>query len=54
VATEVVAVSVGPKPSSEALRTALAMGADRAVHVETDVDCEPLGVAKCLKAVVAK
>jgi len=48
-----VAVSIGPKQSSETLRTALAMGADRAIHVETDVDVEPLGVAKCFKALVA-
>ncbi|MBV0934936.1 electron transfer flavoprotein subunit beta/FixA family protein [Marinobacterium weihaiense] len=52
-ATEVVVVSVGPKASQEVLRTALAVGADRAIHLETDADLEPLAVAKCLKQVVA-
>ena len=52
-ASEVVAVSVGPKASAETLRTALAMGADRAIHVETDVDVEPLAVAKLFKALIA-
>lgn len=47
---EVVAVSVGPKAAQEVLRTAMAMGADRGIHVETDVDVEPLGVAKLLAA----
>jgi electron transfer flavoprotein beta subunit len=47
---EVIAVSVGPKASQEVLRTAMAMGADRGIHVETDVDVEPLGVAKLLAA----
>lgn len=49
---EILAVSVGPKLNQETLRTALAMGADRALHIETDVDVEPLGVAKLLKKVV--
>ena len=53
-ATEIVAVSVGPKVVQEQLRTALALGADRAVVVETDDDVQPLGVAKLLKAVVDK
>jgi electron transfer flavoprotein beta subunit len=54
VATEVVAVSIGPQQASETLRTALAMGADRAILVQTTEDLEPLAVAKVLKAVVAK
>lgn len=52
VASEVVAVSVGGPKSQETLRTALAMGADRALHIETDADVEPLGVAKLLRHVV--
>ena len=51
VATEIVVVSVGPANAQETLRTALAMGADRAVLVETDAEVEPLAVAKLLKAV---
>src|SRR3954468_18113237 len=54
VATEVVAVSIGPAQASETLRTALAMGADRAILVQTTEDLEPLAVAKVLKAIVAK
>jgi electron transfer flavoprotein beta subunit len=53
-ATEVVAVSVGTTACQETLRTALAMGADRAILVETDAELQPLAVAKVLKAVVAK
>jgi electron transfer flavoprotein beta subunit len=53
-ATEVIAVSCGPAACQETLRTALAMGADRAVLVETDVELQPLAVAKLLKAVAAK
>ncbi|WP_375464737.1 electron transfer flavoprotein subunit beta/FixA family protein [uncultured Methylobacterium sp.] len=52
--SEIVAVSIGPQQSQETLRTALAMGADRAILVKTDVNCEPLAVAKILKAVVDK
>jgi electron transfer flavoprotein beta subunit len=52
VATEIVAVSVGPQKAQETLRTALAMGADRAILVLTDDVVEPLGVAKILKAIV--
>ncbi|SMF26486.1 electron transfer flavoprotein subunit beta/FixA family protein [Pseudogulbenkiania subflava] len=52
--TEIVAVSMGVKACEETLRTALAMGADRAVHVETDAVLEPLAVAKLLKAVAEK
>ncbi len=50
-ATEVVAVSIGPAKAQEQLRTALALGADRAIHVVSDEDLEPLAVAKCLKVV---
>src|SRR5689334_20271269 len=53
-ATEVVAVSIGPTQAQETLRTALAMGADRAILVEADGPVEPLAVAKILKAVVAE
>ena len=52
VATEVVAVSCGPAACAETLRTALAIGADRAVLVETDVELQPLAVAKLLKALI--
>jgi electron transfer flavoprotein beta subunit len=48
VATEIVAVSIGPTKAQETLRTALAMGADRAILVQTDEEVEPLGVAKIL------
>ena len=51
-ASEVVAVSVGPQAAQETLRTALAVGADRAILVTTDDEIEPLSVAKVLKAVV--
>jgi electron transfer flavoprotein beta subunit len=54
VASEVVVVSIGVQQSQDTLRTALAMGADRAILVLTDVMVEPLAVAKILKAVVAK
>ncbi|MBB4093957.1 electron transfer flavoprotein subunit beta/FixA family protein [Brucella pecoris] len=50
--TEIVAVSVGPAQAQETLRTALAMGADRAILVKVDEAVEPLGVAKVLKGVV--
>jgi len=50
-ATEVVAVSVGPAKAQETLRTALAMGADRAILIETEETAEPLAVAKILKGV---
>ena len=50
-ATEVVAVSIGPAKAQEQLRTALALGADRAIHVVSEDDLEPLAIAKCLKAV---
>ncbi len=53
-AAEVVAVSMGPAQCQETLRTALAIGADRAIHVVTDAELQPLAVAKMLKALVAK
>ena len=54
VASEVVAVSIGEKSCQESLRTALALGADRAIHVETTLETQPLGVAKALKAIVER
>jgi electron transfer flavoprotein beta subunit len=53
-AAEVVAVSCGVAACQETLRTALAIGADRAILVETDAELQPLAVAKLLKAIVAK
>jgi electron transfer flavoprotein beta subunit len=53
-ASEVVAVSLGEAKCQETLRTALAMGADRAIHVQTDAELQPLAVAKLLKAVVER
>ena len=53
-ASEVVVVSIGPAQASETIRTALAMGADRGILVKTDVNVEPLAVAKLLKAVVGQ
>ena len=52
--SEIVVVSLGVKQCEETLRTALAMGADRAVHVETDAELQPLAVAKLLKKIVDK
>ncbi len=54
IATEVVAVSCGINACQETLRTALALGADRALLIETDAELQPLAVAKLLKAVVEK
>ena len=51
-AEEIVAVSMGPQQCQETIRTALAMGADRGIHVLTDVPLEPLAVAKLMKAIV--
>jgi electron transfer flavoprotein beta subunit len=51
VVTEIVAVSVGPQKAQETLRTALAMGADRAILVMTDDEVEPLAVAKIVKGI---
>ena len=60
-ATEVVAISIGPKQCSDTIRTALAMGADRGIHIETKpdvrgdyVDLQPWGIASLLKGVVDK
>jgi electron transfer flavoprotein beta subunit len=50
-ASEIVAVSIGPAKAQETLRTALAMGADRAILIQSDDDVEPLAVAKLLKGV---
>ena len=54
VATEVIAVSIGVTQCQETLRTALAMGADRAILIETSADIQPLAVAKLLKAICEK
>jgi electron transfer flavoprotein beta subunit len=54
VASEVIAVSCGVAACQETLRTALAIGADRAILVETDVELQPLAVAKLLKAICAQ
>ena len=54
IATDVVAVSMGPKQCTETIRTALAMGADRGIHVLTDDALEPLAVAKAMKALAEK
>ena len=53
-ADEVVAVSIGPAQNQETIRTALAMGADRGIHIEASHDIEPLAVAKLLKAIVER
>src|SRR6266542_3947589 len=53
-ATEVVAVSCGVQACQETLRTALALGADRAILVETDAELQPLAVAKLLRAIAQK
>src|ERR1700691_6301193 len=50
-ASEIVAVSMGPAQCQETIRTALAMGADRGIHVETGVELQPLAVAKLLAAI---
>jgi electron transfer flavoprotein beta subunit len=54
IATEILAVSCGPTSSQETLRTALALGADRAILVETTEELQPLAVAKLLRAVIEK
>ncbi|MCT6855878.1 electron transfer flavoprotein subunit beta/FixA family protein [Bombella pollinis] len=53
-ASEVIAVTIGPQVAQDVLRTTMAMGADRAILISTDVDCEPRVVANLLKAVVEK
>src|SRR6266446_1167802 len=54
IVSEVIAVSLGIQQCQETIRTALAMGADRGVLVQTDVELQPLAVAKLLKAVIDK
>ena len=54
VAEEIISVTIGSTAAQEQLRTSLALGADRAILIETDSEVEPLGVAKLLKAVVEK
>ena len=54
IVTEIIVVSVGKKEAQEQLRTALALGADRAILVETDADAQPLAIAKALKAICDK
>ena len=54
VVTEIVAVTVGSKAAQEQLRTAMALGADRAILIETEEDAQPLAIAKALKAIVEK
>ncbi len=54
VAEEIVAVTIGSSAAQEQLRTSLALGADRAILVESEIELEPLGIAKLLKAVVEK
>ena len=54
IATEIIAVSMGVPACAETIRTALAMGADRGILVETDVELQPLAVAKLLKALVER
>ncbi len=54
IVSEIIAVSVGPQQTQEVLRTALALGADRAIQIVTDVAAESLAVAKILKAIVDK
>jgi electron transfer flavoprotein beta subunit len=51
-ATEIIAVSIGPQQCQETIRTALAMGADRGILIQTDDEIQPLAVAKLLKAIV--
>lgn len=51
-ATEVICVSIGPAQAAETIRTGLAMGADRGIHVKIDTPVEPLAVAKILKKIV--
>ena len=54
IASEVVAVSLGAAKCAETIRTALAMGADRGIHVETEAELQPLAVAKLLAAIVER
>lgn len=56
IATELIAVSIGPKAAQDSIRTALAMGIDKGIHIETslrtDQELQPLAVAKLLKEIV--
>lgn len=54
IATEIIAVSIGASQCQETIRTALAMGADRGILIETDIAVEPLSVAKLLKTIIDK
>ena len=54
IASEIVVVSIGAQQAQEQLRTALALGADRAILVQSETELEPLAVAKCLKEICAK
>src|SRR5580765_1189645 len=54
VASEIVVVSCGPQACQETLRTALAIGADRAILVETNEELQPLAVSKLLKSIISK
>jgi electron transfer flavoprotein beta subunit len=54
IVTEIVVVSIGTDKSQEVIRTAMAMGADRGILIQTDIETQPLGVAKLLKAVIAQ
>jgi len=53
-ATETIAVSIGPDKAQETIRTALAMGIDRGIHIKTDAEVEPLAVAKILQKIVGE
>ncbi|AHC73358.1 electron transfer flavoprotein beta subunit [Candidatus Endolissoclinum faulkneri L5] len=53
-ASEIIAVSIGPIQAQETIRTALAMGADRGIHVINDIEIEPITIAKILKSIVEK
>ncbi|WP_417427997.1 electron transfer flavoprotein subunit beta/FixA family protein [Kiloniella sp.] len=53
IVSEIIVVSAGPAQAQETLRTGLAMGADRGIHIQSDEDLQPLAIAKLLKAVVA-
>lgn len=54
IASDILVVSIGDKSTQDSLRAALALGADRAIHVETSLETQPLGVAKALKALVER
>jgi len=54
IASDITVISIGEAACQESLRTALALGADRAIHVETSLETQPLGVAKTLKAIVER